>query len=178
MSLASCQMKTGNSTEAAVTYEQVMALNPQDVRIYKMLGECICSSTRRMRPWLRTKSTWKNSRRTTAVAIEVAEYAYKKKDYRCRRAVLRDGCRRGNEKILFHHHVCGSVYQKKNYDKAKELYKQLALLTPQNPDIYRTLYRHLHEGQRQGRRHVLPAEIRGAEAARRPGSSRPRGVSL
>jgi len=36
-------MKAGNASEASVTYEQLVAFNPNDSRLYKLLGDCYTS---------------------------------------------------------------------------------------------------------------------------------------
>jgi tetratricopeptide (TPR) repeat protein len=140
MSLGACQVKVGSTAEASVTYEQVLALNPQDSRVYKMLGDMYLQQNKKEQAVSVYKKYIEKQPKDYAVAYTIGEYAYGNKNYDEAAKYLAMVAGTETRSAAFLSMYGFACYQKKDYDKAKELYGQLALLTPQNPEIYRILY--------------------------------------
>jgi|WetSurMetagenome_2_1015567.scaffolds.fasta_scaffold00249_3 tetratricopeptide (TPR) repeat protein len=140
MALAACQVKTGNSAEAAVTYEQVLAITPQDAQVNKMLGDMYLAQGKKEQAISMYKKYLDKQPKEYAVAYTVGEYAYNAKNYDEAAKYLGMAAGSETKTSAFLSMYAFSCYQKKDYDKAKELYGQLALLTPNNPDVYKILY--------------------------------------
>jgi tetratricopeptide (TPR) repeat protein len=140
MSLAACQVKAGNSAEASVTYEQVLALSPQDARVNKLLGDMYLAQNKKDLAIATYKKYLDKQPKDYAVAYTIGEYAYTNKNYDEAAKYLGMVAGTETKTSAYLSMYAYSCYQKKDYDKAKDLYGQLAILTPNNPDVYRILY--------------------------------------
>jgi len=140
LALASCQMKAGNASEASVTYEQLVAFNPNDSRLYKLLGDCYTSLNKKDAALNVYKKYLEKEPKDFAMLRLVGEREYAAKDYV--EAVKYLSLVPGDEtrKSSFMSMLAQSYYQTKEYTKAKMLYKQLAMLTPQDALLEKTLY--------------------------------------
>jgi tetratricopeptide (TPR) repeat protein len=140
MSLGACQVKVGSMTEAAVTYEQVSALNPQDARVNKMLGDMYIAQKKKEQAIAMYKKYLEKQPKDYEVAYTVGEYAYSNKNYDEASKYLGMVVGEQARTAAFLSMYGQACFQKKDYARARDLYGQLALLTPQNPEIYKTLY--------------------------------------
>ncbi|HUI90867.1 MAG TPA: tetratricopeptide repeat protein [Chitinivibrionales bacterium] len=140
MALAGCQVKIGAMTEASVTYEQVLALNPADARVNKMLGDMYLKQGKKDQAISVYKKYLDKQPKDYEVAYIVGEFAYTNKNYddayRYLGMVVGDQARTAAFLGMYGQ----TCFQKKDFAKAKELYGELALLTPQNAEVYKTLY--------------------------------------
>jgi tetratricopeptide (TPR) repeat protein len=140
MALGSCQAKTGAMTDAAVTFEQVLVINPDDIRVNKMLAEMYLQQKKKDQAVAMYKKYLEKQPKDYEVALLVGEYAYTNKDYN--EAVRYLGMVGGEEsgKPAFLSMYAKACVQKKDFDKAKEIYSRILAQSPQNADVYRTLY--------------------------------------
>ncbi len=140
MALGTCQVKTGNTTEASVTYEQVLAVDPQEIRVYKMLGEMYLQQKKQDQAVSVYRKYLEKQPKDYAVAYFVGQNAYKNKNYddavRYFAMVAGEDARKASYLNLY----AQACLQNKDYNKAKELLRQLAAQEPGNPDIYKSLY--------------------------------------
>jgi tetratricopeptide (TPR) repeat protein len=158
MSLGSCQVKAGNTTEASVTYEQVLALSPQDARVYKLLGDMYVKQNKEDQAISVYKKYLERQPKDYAVAYTVGKYAYTNKNYDEAAKYLGMVAGAETHSSAFLAMYAYACYQKKDYDKAKDLYSQLAILTPLNPEVYHILY--LIASQDSSQRAVAAGHLR------------------
>jgi tetratricopeptide (TPR) repeat protein len=140
MSMGACQVKAGDMTEASITYEQVVALNPQDARVYKLLGDMYLQQKKKDKAVSVFKKYLDIQPKDNEVAYTVGEYAYVNKNFNEASRYLEMVVGERARTVPFLSMYAHACFQKKDYPKAKELYNQLSLLTPQNPDIFKILY--------------------------------------
>ncbi|HMD69565.1 MAG TPA: tetratricopeptide repeat protein, partial [Chitinivibrionales bacterium] len=139
-SLAYCQAKSGNVKEATISYEQVVALNPQDIKQYKMLADLYMKQNKTDQAMNMYKKCLEKNPSDYKTAMAVGEYENKTKDYD--EAVKYLGMVTGPDAktsayLLLYGQAC---YKSKSCTKAAEIFRQLAVLTPTNPDVFKTLY--------------------------------------
>jgi tetratricopeptide (TPR) repeat protein len=139
-SLAFCQAKSGNVKDATISYEQVVALNPQDIKEYKMLADLYMKQNKNDQAMNMYKKCLEKNPADYKTAMSVGEYEYKIKDYD--EAVKYLAMVQGAEAktaayLLLYGQAC---YKSTNCTKAADIFKQLAILTPTNPDVFKTLY--------------------------------------
>ncbi|HUI91430.1 MAG TPA: tetratricopeptide repeat protein [Chitinivibrionales bacterium] len=138
--LGFCQAKSGNVKEATITYEQVVALNPSDIKEYKMLADLYSKQNKNDQAMNMYKKVLEKNPNDTKTAMAVGEYEYKAKDYD--EAVKYLAMVQGPEAktasyLLLYGQAC---YKSRNCTKAADIFKELAVLTPTNPDVFKTLY--------------------------------------
>jgi tetratricopeptide (TPR) repeat protein len=139
-SLALCQAKSGNVKDATISYEQVVALNPQDIKQYKMLADLYMKQNKTDQAMNMYKKCLEKNPSDYKTAMTVGEYEYKTKDYD--EAVKYLGMVTGADAktsayLLLYGQAC---YKSKGCTKAAEIFRQLAILAPTNPDVFKTLY--------------------------------------
>ena len=139
-SVAHCQAKTGNVNEAVITYEQAVAMNPSAVDEYNALGDLYTKQNKMPQAIAMYKKYLEKKPGDYAVAKAVGDYSYNQKDYG--EAEKYYGMVAGpmSKKADFLWRYGQACYFDKNYKKASDVLNQLALLTPQNADIFRMLY--------------------------------------
>jgi|WetSurMetagenome_2_1015567.scaffolds.fasta_scaffold00119_1 tetratricopeptide (TPR) repeat protein len=139
-SLAYCQAKNGNVKDATISYEQVVALNPQDIKQYKMLADLYMKQAKTEQAMKMYKKVLEKDPADYKTAMTVGEYECKIKDYD--EAVKYLSMVSGPDAktsafLLLYGQAC---YKSKSCTKAGEIYTQLAILAPANPDVFKTLY--------------------------------------
>ena len=140
MSLASCQVKSGAVTDASVTYEQVVALNPQDQKILKMLGDMYMQQLKTDQAMSMYKKYLEKQPKEYGLAKMVAEFSFKKKEYDVATryfAMVPAEMATGASFISMY---AFASLQQNDFPKAKELYRRLAVLTPLDVGINKTLF--------------------------------------
>ncbi len=137
--LADCQLKSNNSAAAAMTYEQAIAMNPAASAEYKALGD-LYMQQKKTDAAVRSYKKYLERNSDNTLAKLVGEQALSQKNYP--EAVKYLGMVGGEEArspafLLMFGKAC---YNTKDEAKALTIYKQLALLLPDNPDVFQTLY--------------------------------------
>ena len=138
-SLAECQLKSGDAATAAMTYEQSIAMNPAASTEYKSLGDLYLQQ-KKTDAAVRSYKKFLEKNSNSAIAKFVGEQALSQKNYP--EAVKYLGMVVGDEArvpqfLLMYGNAC---YNNRDEAKALVIYKQLATLMPDNPDVFQTLY--------------------------------------
>ncbi|MGA2506178.1 MAG: tetratricopeptide repeat protein [Chitinispirillaceae bacterium] len=138
-SLAECQLKSGNGAAAAMTYEQAIAMNPSASTEYKALGDLYLQQ-KKTDAAVRSYKKYLEKNQDNAIAKFVGEQALDQKNYS--EAVKYLGMVSGDEArspafLLMYGKAC---YNTRDESKALGIYKQLAVLMPDNADVFQTLY--------------------------------------
>jgi tetratricopeptide (TPR) repeat protein len=138
--LAFCQAKNGNVKEATITYEQVVALNPQDIKEYRALADLYAKQNKNDQAMDMYKKCLEKNPNDSKTAMAIGEFENKKKNYD--EAVKYLGMVTGADAktasfLLLYGQAC---YKSKNCTKATDIFKELAVLTPTNPEVFKTLY--------------------------------------
>jgi len=137
--LAECQTKTNNIADATITYEQVIALSPKDASVYKKLGDMYLSINKKDQA-VNTYKKYLEKQSDENIAYLVGEYAFNKNDYN--EAIKYFGMISGEKSktTSFLSMYAKASLEKKDFDKAKELYLKLLVLKPQDAEIAKILY--------------------------------------
>ena len=137
--LADAQAKSGNVSAAILTYEQVIAMNPKASEEYKALGD-LYKNQKKTDLAIKNYKKYLESNGNNALAREVAEYSFNKKDYT--EAVkyfdLITGADAGKPEVI-ENHAEAAMFAKLD-SKAFDLYKKLAALQPTNAMVFKKLY--------------------------------------
>jgi tetratricopeptide (TPR) repeat protein len=138
-SLAECQLKSGNGAAAAMTYEQAIAMNPSASSEYKALGD-LYMQQKKTDAAVRSYKKFLERNSDNTLAKLVGEQALAQKNYA--EAVKYLGMVGGEEArsptfLLMYGKAC---YSTRDEAKALTIYKQLAVLLPDNADVFQTLY--------------------------------------
>ncbi len=139
-SLAFCQAKSGNVKDATISYEQVVALNPQDIKQYKMLADLYMKQNKTDEAMNMYKKCLEKNPSDYKTAMEVGEYEYKTKDYDAAvkyLSMVGGADAKTPAYLLLYGQSC---YQSKSCSKAADIFRQLAVLTPTNPEVFKSLY--------------------------------------
>jgi len=115
-SLAYCQLKTGALNEAAITYEQAIAMNPMASKEYKQLGDLYMKQNKANSAIVAYKKYLDKGNSDPAVALEVAKSAYVTKSYAD--AVKYFAMVKGNDTPEYHMQYGLSAVQMKDYRTA------------------------------------------------------------
>ncbi|HEX7510327.1 MAG TPA: tetratricopeptide repeat protein, partial [Chitinivibrionales bacterium] len=139
-SLAQCQAKNGDVQQATITYEQALAMNPNASQEYKALGDLYNQQNKKDLAMSSYKKFVEKDTANTAIILSIAEYAFKNKDFDEAAKYL--NMIHGEEAkkpsyLLLQGQAC---YQSKTCTKSASIYKQLALLMPQNAEVFKTLF--------------------------------------
>jgi tetratricopeptide (TPR) repeat protein len=136
-SLARCLLKAGNVSDAIVTYQQVVAVNPDAVTEYKILGDLYMKQNKPDEAADAYKKYSAKAPDDPSIAMFLAEEAYKAKDYdgtiKLLSKIQKD---KGNDPdFLF---LFGKAcYNGKNYKKSVEIFEHLRALSREkkNPHL-------------------------------------------
>jgi tetratricopeptide (TPR) repeat protein len=138
--LAQCQATTGNIDAATISYEQVVALNTSAVEEYRMLGDLYLKKNREADAAMVYKKYLDKKSGDSKIARIVGEYAFKQKNYEEANRYFSMISGEETKKTDFLMHFGQACYFAKNYRKAAAVLSQLAILTPQNPDVFKLLF--------------------------------------
>jgi tetratricopeptide (TPR) repeat protein len=138
--LAYCQAKAGNLKEATISYEQVVAMNPQDIKEYKALADLYVRQNKNDQAMTMYKKCLEKNPSDYKTAMAVGDYEFKNKNYdeAVRYLAMVQGAEAKNTSyLLLYAQAC---YKSKTCSKSADIFKDLAILTPKNPDVFKTLY--------------------------------------
>lgn len=139
-SLAECQLKKGSVNEAIITFEQAVTINPRADKEYKQLGDLylkqkkVDSAIRYYKKYLEKNPT------DNEVALVVGEEAFKTKNYQDAVKFLAMVKSAESKKVPFLTMYGDAAFEVKDFPRALIIYKDLALMTPKNADIFKRLY--------------------------------------
>lgn len=139
LSLAECQAKTGAIDKAILNYEQALAMMPNAVKEHKALGD-LYTQQKKTEPAIRSYKKYLELTTDNSIAKLVAENSLAAKNYTD--AIKYFGMITGEDAksvpmLTAYGKAC---LEGQNNEKAIEIYRKLATLTPQNPDVFRALY--------------------------------------
>ena len=139
-SLAHCQAKNGDVQQATISYEQVLAMNPNASREYKELGDLYNQQNKKEPAMSAYKKYIDKDSSNTAIILTVAEYSFKNKDFdeavKYLNMVHGEEAKKSSYLLL----LGQACYQSKTCTRSAAIYKQLAALMPQNADVFKTLF--------------------------------------
>ncbi|HAJ78314.1 MAG TPA: hypothetical protein DCO75_00960, partial [Fibrobacteres bacterium] len=138
--IARCHEKVGHVDDAILWYGQELAINPSSIEDFKTLGNLYLKKNKKADAVSAFKKYLESGKGDNAASIQVADYAYSQKNYD--EAGRYYSMVTGNEskKADFLLHFGQTCINLKNFKKALELLNQVAILTPQNPEVFRLLY--------------------------------------
>ena len=139
-SLAECQLKKGAVNEAILTLEQAVAINPTANQEYRQLGDLYLKQNKTESALKYYKKYLDKNPADDQVALIVGQQAYKTKNYQD--AVKFLGMVKGAEskKASFLAMYGDAAFEVKDYPRALIIYKDLALLTPKDAEIFKRLF--------------------------------------
>ena len=137
--LADAQAKSGNTSAALLTYEQVIALNPKAENEYRELGR-LYKAQKKMDLAIKNYKKYLEKKSDNDITLEVARYNYDNKDY--------------GEAVKYFDKLTGEVassaavvklyadaaLQSKDEAKALSLYKKLVAFEPSNTNALKKIY--------------------------------------
>ncbi|MBN1575596.1 MAG: tetratricopeptide repeat protein [Chitinispirillaceae bacterium] len=138
-SVAECQSRTGATAAAILTYEQVVALDPNADDEYKQLGDLYTKQNKTDNAVTAYKK-YLDKKKDDAVAIFIGDAALKKNNYS--EAITYYDMAKGKEaqSPAFLENYGEACLKAKNDDKAFEIFKKFYALTPQNAKVLNTLF--------------------------------------
>jgi tetratricopeptide (TPR) repeat protein len=139
-SLAECQIKSGNAVAATLTYEQAIAMNPMASKEYKALGD-LYMQQKKTEPAIRSYKKYLERNSDNTIAQLIGENAVNSKNYIDAvkyLGMVTGEAARTPEFLLMYGKACYNTRGEES--KALSIYKQLAVISPQNPDVFETLY--------------------------------------
>lgn len=137
--LANTQVAAGNISAAILTYEQIVAMNPNAEKEQKELGNLYWKQKKTDQA-LRTFKSYLEKKQDNEVAKLVGKEMHRQKNYKEAKKYLGmvTGSAANDPKhLLFYAQTCQLAQD--NF-KAYELYKQLANITPKDPGVFKELY--------------------------------------
>jgi Predicted N-acetylglucosaminyl transferase len=138
--LAMCQAKNGDVQQATITFEQALAMKPNAVQEYKALGDLYLQQNKKDQAIAAYKKYLEKDSSNTAIVMAVADFEYKANDFdealRFLNMVHGEDAKKASFLFLYGQ----ACYQSKNCTKSASIFKQLALLMPQNADVFKTLF--------------------------------------
>jgi len=137
---AQCQAAQGNVDGAIVSLEQVVAFNPGAVDEFRQLGELYTKKNRDADAISMYKKYLDKRHDDSHVAGIVGDYMFNQKSYEeaCKYFNMLVGQDTKNSTYLLHWgKACNST---KNFRRAIAILSQLAILTPENPEVYFLMY--------------------------------------
>ena len=138
--LADCQMKSGAQQDALVTLEQATAMNPNANREHKALGDLYMQQKKTDLAVKAYKRYLEKNPSEVALAKFVGEQEFKAKNYAEAQKYLGMVSGEATKTVDFLELYGKSAYMAKDFPAAQKVYKQLALLDPKNPDVFKALY--------------------------------------
>jgi tetratricopeptide (TPR) repeat protein len=137
--LAEAQVKNNNISGAILTYEQAVAMNPASVNEYKELGD-LYKMQKKQDVAIKNYIKYLEKKKDNQLAVEVGSFSYDQKNYTdaVKYLGMVDGAEAGKASTVKLY--ADASYAAKDDFKAYQLFKQLATLTPQDPDVFKRLY--------------------------------------
>ncbi len=138
--LAQCQAKTGNAKEAIVSYEQALAMNDKAVDELKALGDLYAQQNKAGQAASMYKKFLVKKPGDPHLAKYIAEYEFSQKNYDEAISYFAKitGEQARDANLLFKYGQ--ACYFVKDNKKAREIFLQLATVTPKNPEVFQTLF--------------------------------------
>jgi tetratricopeptide (TPR) repeat protein len=138
--LGYCQDKNGDIKGATITYEQVIALSPQSTNDYKALASLYLKQKKENEAIKMYKKCLEKDPNDYKIAEIVGEYEFKNNDYdeAYKYLSMVKGPEAKTEKYLLLYGK--SCYLSKSCTKSAEIFKELAKLSPNNPEVFKILY--------------------------------------
>ena len=138
--LADCQAKNGDVKEAIISYEQAISMNPNAIQEYKALAGLYQQQNNLSQAMLMYKKYLEKKPSDVRVIRIVADYAFTQKNYDDAAKYFEMIKGEESKKADFLFRFGQACYYAKNYKKAVELLKQVALLTPLNAEVFKILF--------------------------------------
>jgi tetratricopeptide (TPR) repeat protein len=139
-SLALCQAKSGDVQQATITYEQALAMKPNAVQEYKALGDLYLQQNKKDQAIAAYKKYLEKDSSNGALVMTVADFEYKANDFDEAIRYLNMLHGEDTQKPSFLFLYGQACYQSKSCTKSAAIFKQLAVLMPQNADVFKTLF--------------------------------------
>jgi tetratricopeptide (TPR) repeat protein len=128
-SLARCLLKTGNVSDATVTYQQVVAVNPDATAEYKILGDLYMKQNKTDEAMDAYRKYAAKAPDDPSIAMFLAEDAYKIKDYDATIKLLSKVQKDKGNDPEFLYLLGKAYYGGKNYRKSVEIFERLRALS-------------------------------------------------
>lgn len=137
--LAACQAKAGQTDAAIISYEQVTSLNQSSVGELKLLGGLYNKSGKKDQAIAAYKKYLEKASEPT-IAFQVAEYEFEKKNHsEAVKYYQKVTGKKAKDPICLLHYGT-AAYQNNDLKKASELFKDLTVVNPKDPEPFKTLY--------------------------------------
>nr|MCU0609139.1 tetratricopeptide repeat protein [Chitinispirillaceae bacterium] len=136
-SLAESQAKAGKKSEAILSYEQAIAMKPGNPDEQKSLGDLYWEKGKKGPAAACYKKYLENTPKDAKTARRVADFEYDAKNYPEAVKYFAAG---GDESAGYLLNYGTAAYQTGDTKKTEELFKRLVLISPNNSDVWRTLY--------------------------------------
>lgn len=137
--LGKSQAKSGNTSAAIMTYEQTVAMNPKASKEFKVLGD-LYKKDKKTEAAIKNYKKYLENNKDNAIAREIGEFAYSKKNYGEAIKYLGMVSDSTAENPAFLKMFADAYRQVKNDAKAYEIYKKMAEKTPRNAEVFKNLY--------------------------------------
>ncbi len=139
LSLAECQAKAGIIDQAIINYEQALAMMPKASKEYKALGD-LYNKQKKTDPAIRSYKKYLEQTSDNEIARMVAEDALSGKNYQeaIKYFSLISGDDAKSVAVLTPYGK--ACLEGQNNEKAIAIFRQLAIVTPKNPDVFKALY--------------------------------------
>lgn len=137
--LAQSQAQSGNADAAILTYEQTIAMNPKADKEFKILGD-LYKKKNRTDAAIKNYKKYLETGSDNGIAREIGEYEFKAKNYL--EAIKYLGLVTGKdaENVDYLKMYGDACLKTKDEKKAYQIYKQLSVKLPQDPEVFKTLY--------------------------------------
>ena len=138
--LLSARLKNGNLEQASITYEQAVIMKPNASTEYRALGDLYKQQNKMDQAVGAYKKFIEKDASDNALLMLVADYAFTNKKYDEAITYLTMVKGEDTKKAAYLKLYGQAAFQSAKYAKAAELYKQLALLLPQDADVFKTQF--------------------------------------
>ncbi len=138
--LADCQVKNGNISDAIMTYEQVVAVNTMANTEYKQLGDLYAKQNKVDQSIKAYKRYLEKNPSDYSIAKIVGEQAYKAKNYPDALKYFGMVTSADSKQPSFLQMFADAAYHSSDNPKALRVYQELAVLTPNDPVVFKRLY--------------------------------------
>ena len=153
--LAECQAKNGNAEAAVVSYEQALVMNPKRPTTIRRSAIFTCNSRRPKRRFRLIRSTSKRIR-TMPLPVSSENRPSLRKIILMRSNTSEWSAAPDTQSPQFLLVYGNACYQAREDAKALEIYKKLAVLMPQNAEVFQYPVRADASQRYQGRGAALP----------------------
>jgi tetratricopeptide (TPR) repeat protein len=125
-SLARCQLKSGNTADAIVSYQQVVAINPDATQECKVLGDLYMKQHKKDEALDAYKKYLAKSTADDAdIAMLVADDTFKKKEYEETIKLLNKAVKDKGQDVEFLYLYGRAYYYAKDYRKSADIFERL-----------------------------------------------------